>query len=60
MIITLKGIVSVISSDPLCKDDNLPDLQRYPRKLSLIKHVLDINVCVSLNALFLFANSLRK
>ena len=28
---TFKGTESVISSDPSYKDDNLPDLQRYPQ-----------------------------
>ena len=32
----------------------MSDLQRYPKKLCLIKYELDINVFVSLNCLFLF------
>ena len=38
----------------------MPDLQRYPEKLCLIKYELDIHVFVSLNCLFSFAVSLRK
>jgi len=38
----------------------MPDLQRYPWKLCLTKHELEINVFVSLNCLFSFAVSLRK
>ena len=38
----------------------MPDLQRYPGQLCLIKYELDINVFVSLNCLYLFAVSLRK
>ena len=37
----------------------MPDLQRYPWKLCLIKYELDINVFVSLNCLFLCKSDLR-
>ena len=38
----------------------MPDFQRYPEKLFLIKYKSDSNVFVSLNCLFLFAVSLQK
>ena len=39
----VKGTVSVIQSDPPCKDGNA-DLHRQPLKLCLIKYAEDINV----------------
>ena len=38
----------------------MPDLQRYLKKLCLIKYELDINVFVSLNFLFLFVFLCRR
>ena len=38
----------------------MPDLQRYPLKLWMIKYELDIHVLVSLNWLFSFKASLQK
>ena len=35
-----KGTESVISSDSPCKDGNVPDSQRYPLKLCLMKYTL--------------------
>ena len=40
----VKGNLSVILNGPESKDSNMPDLQRYPYKLSLIKCKTDIDV----------------
>ena len=47
---TLKGTVSVILSNPLCKDDN--DSQRYPLNLYLINNVDDIDDFIGLKVCF--------
>ena len=57
----LKGTVSVISSDPPCKDGNAR-FTTVPLEAFLIKYDYesDINVFLSLKCLFSFAVSLRK
>ena len=48
----VKWTISVISSDPPCKDGNEPGPPIYLWKLFLIKYDLDIHVFLSLNVYF--------
>ena len=55
----IKGTVSVILSEPSCKHGKT-NLQRYPRKLSLIKYEKDINVFCSFTMFILICEMSAK
>ena len=56
----LKGTVSVILNDPLCKDGNSLNLQRYPWNINLIKNVEDTVVFLTKKVLLCVSFSISS